>query len=407
MPVLSRARVSRHGPSRHSAGLSKVHVPRESDFTSRLRSPAVASRVGLWLGVCFALAFITGLYSHVAQAAYPWFPLPTRPVWLYRVTQGVHVAAGTAAVPLLLVKLWSVFPKLFTRPPRATRALLLHGLERLSIGVLVAAAIFQLATGLANSAQWYPWAFSFRATHYAVAWIAVGALLVHVAVKLSVISRALRIDLDDTGQDRPGAGASSGGLTRRGLLRTTWVASGLAVLTTAGASVPLLRQVSVFAVRSGEGPGGVPINKSARAAGVTATALSEDYLLSVSAGGRSRSFTRADLEALPQHTAVLPIACVEGWSATGTWTGVRVGDLVALVGGSPDGAVRVTSLQRTGAFRETRLPGNFVGDPDTLLALRLGGEPLSLDHGYPCRIIAPNRPGVMQTKWVSSLAVET
>ena len=68
--------------------------------------------------------------------------------------------------------------------------------------VLVAAAIFQLATGLANSAQWYPWAFSFRATHYAVAWIAVGALLVHVAVKLPVIPRALTTDLDETGQVR-------------------------------------------------------------------------------------------------------------------------------------------------------------------------------------------------------------
>ncbi|WP_371320659.1 molybdopterin-dependent oxidoreductase [Saccharothrix yanglingensis] len=25
---------------------------------------------------------------------------------------------------------------------------------------------------------------------------------------------------------------------------------------------------------------------------------------------------------------------------------------------------------------------------------------MPLDHGYPCRIIAPGRPGVLQTKWV-------
>jgi DMSO/TMAO reductase YedYZ molybdopterin-dependent catalytic subunit len=30
---------------------------------------------------------------------------------------------------------------------------------------------------------------------------------------------------------------------------------------------------------------------------------------------------------------------------------------------------------------------------------------LALDHGYPCRLIAPNRPGVMQTKWLASLTV--
>ena len=34
-------------------------------------------------------------------------------------------------------------------------------------------------------------------------------------------------------------------------------------------------------------------------------------------------------------------------------------------------------------------------------------EPLDLDHGYPCRVIAPNRPGVLQTKWVASLEVTT
>ena len=41
--------------------------------------------------------------------------------------------------------------------------------------------------------------------------------------------------------------------------------------------------------------------------------------------------SRADLEAMPQVTVVLPIACVEGWSTTATWQGVRVADLVAAV----------------------------------------------------------------------------
>ena len=53
------------------------------------------------------------------------------PVWGYRITQGVHVATGTAAIPLLFLKLWSVYPNLFRWPPltsvQATR------LERLSV----------------------------------------------------------------------------------------------------------------------------------------------------------------------------------------------------------------------------------------------------------------------------------
>lgn len=48
---------------------------------------------------------------------------------------------------------------------------------------------------------------------------------------------------------------------------------------------------------------------------------------------------------------------------------------------------------------------DYVDDPLTLLALTLNGRPLSLDHGFPARIIAPNRPGVLQTKWVHRLEV--
>jgi DMSO/TMAO reductase YedYZ molybdopterin-dependent catalytic subunit len=37
--------------------------------------------------------------------------------------------------------------------------------------------------------------------------------------------------------------------------------------------------------------------------------------------------------------------------------------------------------------------------------LQINGETLRVDHGHPARLIAPNRPGVQQTKWVSRLEV--
>ena len=381
-----------------------MHVPTEEDFTSRLRSPAVAARIGIWLGVCFGLAFVTGLISHFAQVSDPWFPFPARPTWGYRVTQGVHVIAGTAAIPLLLVKLWTVYPRLFASFGRGARQLVVSALERVSVAVLVAAALFQLSTGLMNSAQWYPWAFSFRSTHFAVAWIAIGALAVHVAVKLPVIREALTGEVDGRAQDRAGRDAG-GALTRRGLLRSTWVASGVAVLASAGSTVPLLRDVSVLGVRSGDGPQDLPVNKSARAAGVTSSALSPSYALELVRGEKTVRLTREQLLALPQVTEELPIACVEGWSASGTWTGVRVKDLLAEVGAEP-GDVVVSSLQTSGLYTTTLLPAGFVADDATLLALQLNGEDLSIDHGYPARVIAPNRPGVLQTKWVGRLEVE-
>jgi DMSO/TMAO reductase YedYZ molybdopterin-dependent catalytic subunit len=108
---------------------------------------------------------------------------------------------------------------------------------------------------------------------------------------------------------------------------------------------------------------------------------------------------------MTQRHEDLPIACVEGWSAGGTWTGVRVRDLLDLVGAPRGSDVLVVSLQERGPFRATTLQGNFADDDRTLLALALDGEPLALDHGYPCRLIAPNRPGVLQTKWVGRLEV--
>ena len=378
--------------------------PSDASFSSRLRSAAVTARVGMLLGTCFGIAFLTGLISHYAQNVSQPIPFPTSPSWGYRATQGLHVITGTACVPLLLVKLWSVYPKLFQRPPRGARKLAIEVLERASIGVLVASAIFQLASGLANVTGWYPWDFSFRPTHFALAWIAIGSLIVHIAVKLPIIRGALKADVGDTAYDRPSA-TKRGVLSRRGLLRTTWVATGVAVLAVAGNTVPLLRNVSIFAPRTGEGPQDLPVNKSAAAAKVQAAATSSAYQLEVVHGDRTISLTRNELLEMNQQTETLPIACVEGWSASGDWTGVRLRSLLDLVDAPAGSDVYVTSLQEAGAFRSSTLQGNFADDDRTTLALALNGETLALDHGYPARIIAPNRPGVLQTKWVSRIEV--
>ncbi len=385
----------------------KPPIPKPEHFTSALRSPAVAARVGVWLGISFGICFITGLISHYAQEVSQPIAFPTTPAWGYRFTQGLHVATGTAAIPLLVVKLWTVYPRLFEGFPLGNaRKMLVVGLERASIAVLVAAGTFELVTGLLNSAQWYPWTFSFRSTHYAFAWIAIGALGVHIAVKLPIIRDVLLGDVDDVKHDRPSA-TQEGALSRRGLLRTTWVAAGVAVVATAGATVPLLRKVSVLGVRSGEGPQGIPINKSAQAARITDDMVGAGYRLKVMAGDVEMSFTRDELLAMPQRTETLPIACVEGWSASGEWTGVRMRDLLDAVGAPAGSEVVARSLQPSGPFRVTTLQANFVDDARTLLALQLAGQDLDIDHGFPCRLIAPNRPGVLQTKWLEALEVRT
>jgi DMSO/TMAO reductase YedYZ molybdopterin-dependent catalytic subunit len=47
----------------------------------------------------------------------------------------------------------------------------------------------------------------------------------------------------------------------------------------------------------------------------------------------------------------------------------------------------------------------YATDPATLVALEVNGSRLDIEHGYPARMIAPGRPGVLQTKWLSLIEV--
>ena len=68
-------------------------------------------------------------------------------------------------------------------------------------------------------------------------------------------------------------------------------------------------------------------------------------------------------------------------------------DLLALAGASRglgDGG----SLQRPGAvYATSEVDPGQIADPDPLLAFELNGAPLHIDHGFPIRLIGPNRPG--------------
>jgi DMSO/TMAO reductase YedYZ molybdopterin-dependent catalytic subunit len=362
-----------------------------------VKSPRSAVVIGRLLAAAFLVCFASGVYNHVLPDPASWIVLPTRPTGLYRFTQGVHVISGIAAVPLLLAKLWTVYPRLFTWPPVRS---LPNLLERISIAVLVGASLVEVTIGLLNIVQWYPFPFSFRATHFALAWIVIGSLALHIGVKLPVIVRVWRRPVDD---DPDAAGRF---ISRRAFVGGVTAATTGAVLLTAGQSVDALAPLNVFAPRRmGVGPQGLPVNRTAAQAGVTESVVGADWMLELVTPAGTRAFTLEELRGMPQVDAVLPIACVEGWSQSAAWRGVRLVDLLAEVDVVPTVPLVFTSLQDRGAFARTEMPPEYARDPLTLIALELNGSTLHLDHGYPARIIAPGRPGVMQTKWLRSIEV--
>jgi DMSO/TMAO reductase YedYZ molybdopterin-dependent catalytic subunit len=416
------------------------HTPPPGPFQrtfwrSPLRGPWLTSLLGFALLVAIPIVVLTGFLSN--DAYYPrlggnsigrplgpldvyLFSFPTHPSWLYALTQGLHVAIGLAAFPIVLAKLWSVLPKLFEWPPARGPA---HALERLSLALLVGGALFEFGTGILNVQYFYPFPFFFTTAHYYGAWMFTAAFAFHVVVRFGTMRKALstrravgvlRERLVDTEPEPVGAlesqlipvAPAAPTMSRRALLGTVGLGSLFLLLQGAGQSIGgPLRSLALFAPRSlhGDGPNGFPINRTAVTAGVTAEKVGARWRLRLVAGTRVVTLSREQLLRLPQRTYDLPIACVEGWSTTQRWTGVPIARLAKLVGVDGAFTVETQSIANNGLFDAATLAPEQTGDGRTLLALRVNGRDLSLDHGYPARVIGPGIPGVHCTKWARTM----
>ncbi|MGA5258805.1 molybdopterin-dependent oxidoreductase [Streptomyces griseoincarnatus] len=402
--------------------------PFSPDFwRSPLRGTWFTSVLGVVLLAGITSLFVTGLVSYAAYnpdlspvndrtpgkgiLGFYLFSWPTDPPWLYRLTQGVHVTLGLGLVPVLLAKLWSVVPKLFTLPPARS---VTHALERISLILLVGGALFQFVTGILNIQLDYIFPGSFYPLHFYGAWVFFGAFLAHVVLKAPAAFRNLRRMRRGGGEepDEELTAARPAPLTvsRRGALGLVGGGSLLLVATSAGRSFDgPLRQTAVLTPHGGpepgSGPGAFQVNKTAEYAGIRPDDTTEEaWRLTVTGRTGTVRLSRADLLAMDQHDADLPIACVEGWSTSDqAWRGVRLRDLAALVGHDEPADVYVESLQMRGTWRHAALSAGQVADGRSLLALSVNGADLTPDHGHPARVIVPAAPGVLHTKWVTRL----
>ncbi|MGI8439197.1 MAG: molybdopterin-dependent oxidoreductase [Thermoleophilaceae bacterium] len=420
-------------------------TPFEREFwSSPLRGPWLTTVLGSSLLPLIVVAALTGFLSHAAYDPNPsgsgqfnlyLFSWPAGPTYLYVVTQGLHVIAGLAAIPILFAKLWSVIPKLFEWPPVRSLA---HGVERLALALLVGGALFVLFTGVLNIQIAFLWSFSFLDAHYYASFVFLAGLGLHLVVKAPIIFRAYRENgvlrplKDDvahtvpepllsrdamaaaapTSEEHTTVAPAPGPATvsRRGLLGLVGAGSlGLAIMAAGPVIGGPLRSLGLLSPRGrgvGTGPNDFQVNKTLAAAGLTEKDLGPDWRLTLTAGDREVELSRDQLLAMPQRTETLPIACVEGWSTTEDWTGVSIRDLARMALGTDAPAeVFVESFQKTGGFTSTTLSENKVMNPRALLALKVNGVDLSPDHGFPARIIVPALPGVRNIKWVDRMTV--
>ena len=97
---------------------------------------------------------------------------------------------------------------------------------------------------------------------------------------------------------------------------------------------------------------------------------------------------------------VATIDCTGGWHSTQEWRGVRLGRLFDRAGLS-DEAASVTVRSATGYWRRFSLEEAQA----YLLATHVSGERLSRGHGFPVRLVAPDKRGYDWVKWVTQIHV--
>ena len=109
------------------------------------------------------------------------------------------------------------------------------------------------------------------------------------------------------------------------------------------------------------------------------------------------------------HEQITRLVCVEGWSAIAWWAGLRFDDLLrAYPPASQAKWVRVESSVNLDASGNpdpyyVSIDLATARHPQTLLATHLNGQPLTVEHGAPLRLLVPVKLGLKNLKAITKL----
>lgn len=114
------------------------------------------------------------------------------------------------------------------------------------------------------------------------------------------------------------------------------------------------------------------------------------------------SLSFEDITSMQAEERLVDLPCVEGWTETALWKGIRLAPLLERAG-VLEGADNVVFLSPGGYTTSLTLAD--IAQTDPILAYGANGEMLPHEQGFPLRLVVPDRLGYKWIKWVAAIEV--
>ena len=109
------------------------------------------------------------------------------------------------------------------------------------------------------------------------------------------------------------------------------------------------------------------------------------------------------------HDQITRLVCVEGWSAIAWWSGLRFDDLLHAY--PPVSQAKWAHIESSVNLDVNGNPDPYfvsidlltAQHPQTLLATHLNGQPLTVEHGAPLRLLVPVKLGLKNIKAITRI----
>ncbi len=108
-----------------------------------------------------------------------------------------------------------------------------------------------------------------------------------------------------------------------------------------------------------------------------------------------------DIKSLPRVEMTTELKCIEGWSVIVNWAGARFSDFAQKF--APPENTKYVSLVTPDREYYVGWDMPSIMHPQTLLAYEMNGQPLTLEHGAPLRLVTTTKYGIKQLKRIGRI----